>query len=395
MPTFRGWAAAGAAVALGVLWLAFGEDLLLALSVFLLTAVVGGTVYVRVSGPKLTLRRTINPEQLHDGERAIVDLSLESKRKVYRVRVEDRVHGLGSATFVADRVSSGDAMAGRYEVLCRPRGVYKVGPSLVSVTDPLGFAEATASAGIVDRLVVYPKVEDFQGVPTGRGQDQTINTSRASFWHTGGEDFFTLREYQQGDDLRKVHWPSSARRDTLMIKQLEMPWQSRAFIVLDPRIEPHRSAESFEQAVKGAASALRHLFRSGYTPTIWAGNGDGTVVGNAEAYRIAMEELATISPKRSLDLRQLVSRLRRSGMAGGVLVMVTGEADDADLAAVQLLSQDFYRTVVLSVDQGHNSEHIMGFARAGALVVRALPDGEWAESWRNAMEHGWSIASAG
>jgi uncharacterized protein (DUF58 family) len=394
MPTFRGWAATGAAFALFVLWLGFGEDLLLALSIFLLAAVIGGTAYVRLSAPKLNLDRSINPVQLHDGERALVDLSLTSKRKVFRVRVEDRVHGLGSATFVADRVAAGDSMAGRYEVLCRPRGVYRVGPSLVSVADPLGFSEATTTAGTIDRLVVYPKVEELQGVPTGRGQDQTINTSRASLWHTGGEDFFTLREYQQGDDLRKVHWPSSAKRDELMIKQLEMPWQSRAFVVLDPRVEPHRTAQSFEQAVKGAASVLRHLYRSGYTPTIWAGAGNGTIVGNGEAYRVAMEELATVGPKTGADLRGLVSRLRRSGMAGGVLVMVTGDADEADVAAVKLLGQDFYKTVVLSVDQGENGK-VDGFARAGALVVRSTPDGVWSESWRNAMEHGWSTASAG
>ena len=179
-----------------------------------------------------------------------------------------------------------------------------------------------------------------------------------------------------------------------MIKQLEMPWQSRAFVVLDPRVEPHRTAQSFEQAVKGAASVLRHLYRSGYTPTIWAGTGNGTIVGNGEAYRVAMEELATVGPKTGADLRGLVSRLRRSGMAGGVLVMVTGDADEADVAAVKLLGQDFYKTVVLSVDQGENGK-VDGFARAGALVVRSTPDGVWSESWRNAMEHGWSTASAG
>ena len=225
MPTTRGWAAVGAAAALAVLWAGFGEDLLLALAVFLVVAVIGGSLYVRLAGPRLTLRRRVNPEQLHDGERAIVDLSLQSRRKVYRVTVEDRVHGLGSATFVADRVSDGDTMAGRYEVLCRPRGVYRVGPSKVTIGDPLGFTESVSSFGGVDRIVVYPRVEALAGVPTGRGQDQTINTARASFWHTGGEDFFTLREYHQGDDLRKVHWPSSAKRDQLMIKQLEMPWQ--------------------------------------------------------------------------------------------------------------------------------------------------------------------------
>ncbi|GMQ94500.1 MAG: hypothetical protein BMS9Abin12_1993 [Acidimicrobiia bacterium] len=394
MPTTRGWAAIGAAAALMVLWAGFGEDLLLALSVFLLAAVAGGAAYVRLAAPRLILMRSINPEQLHDGDRALVDLSLESRRKVFRVSVEDRVHGLGSATFVADRVAEGDAMIGRYEVLCRPRGVYKVGPSRVGIGDPLGFTEATATFGSVDRLVVYPRIENLTGVPTGRGQDQTISTSRASFWHTGGEEFFTLRDYQQGDDIRKVHWPSTARHDQLMIKQLETPWQSRAFIVLDPRVEPHASAESFEQAVRGAASTLHHLFRAGYTPTIWAGAGNGTAVGSAEAYRIAMEELATIRPARSIDLRSLVARLRRTGMAGGVLVMVTGSPDEADLSTFQLLSQDFYRTVVLSVADEDN-ETVIGFARVGARIVRTTPTGTWAEPWRNAMEHGWSIASVG
>ena len=394
MPTTRGWAAVGAAFALAVLWAAFGEDLLLALAAFLMAGVLGGSLYVRLAAPRLALSRTINPEQLHDGERALVDIGVASRRRVYRVAVEDRVHGLGSARFVADRIADGETMAGRYEVLCRPRGVYRVGPARVSIGDPLGFTESTSLFGSSGRLVVYPRVEDLDGVPTGRGQDQTINTSRAAFWHSGGEDFFTLREYHQGDDLRKVHWPSSARRDELMIKQLEMPWQSRAFIVLDPRVEPHDSSESFEQAVRGAASTLRHLYRSGYTPTLWAGNGNGTVVGNTDAYRKAMEELATISPARSVDLRHLIGRLRRSGMAGGVLVMVTGKADDDDLASFQLLSQDFYRTVVLSVSRG-DDETILGFARLGALVVRTTPEGTWTESWRNAMEHGWSTATAG
>ena len=394
MPTTRGWAAIGAAAALVLLWLVLGEDLLLALGVFLGVAVAGGSMYVRLAAPRLRLTREIQPQQVHDGERAIVDLTLESQRKVYRVSVEDRVHGLGSATFIADRVSDGDTMAGRYEVISRPRGVYTVGPASISIGDPLGFTESTSFFGRASRLVVYPRIENLVGVPTGRGQDQTISTSRASFWHTGGEDFYTLREYQHGDDMRKVHWPSSARRDALMVKQLEMPWQSRAFIVLDPRAEPHGSAESFEQAVRGAASSLHHLFKSGYTPTIWMGSGNGTLVGSAEAYRVAMEELATVRPAKAMDLRYLVAHLRRSGMAGGVLVMVTGAPDDSDLSAFQLLSQDFYRTVALSVSEDDN-DSMVGFARAGALVVRSTPSGEWAESWRNAMEHGWSTASAG
>lgn len=394
MPTSRGWAGIGAGAALALLWIGFGEDLLLALAVFLVTAAVAGTVYVRLSGPRVSLTREINPKQLHDGERALVDLTITSERKVYRVRVEDRVHGLGSATFVADRVGKGDELAGRYEVLCRPRGVYRVGPATVTVTDPLGFAQARSSTGTVDRLVVYPRVEHLTGLPSGGGHDHTVNVSRASLWHSGGEDFYTLREYQQGDDLRKVHWPSSARRDELMIKQLEMPRQSRAFIMLDPRVEPHETADSFEHAVVGAASVLHHLYKHGFTPTMWSGSGNGSAVTNPDTYHVAMEELATVAPQSRLNLRHLISRLRRSGMAGGVLVMVTGRPDEADLAAFHLLSQDFLRTVVLSVKQ-HDNDDIIGLTRAGVLVVRTSLDEDWADPWRNAMEHGWSTASAG
>ena len=150
-------------------------------------------------------------------------------------------------------------------------------------------AESGGTAGRADRLVVYPAVEELAGLPIVRGQDPTVNTSRANFSQTGGEDFFTLREYQQGDDLRKVHWPSSAKRDELMIRQLEMPWQSRALVLLDPRQSAYPDSEAFEHAVRGVASAFRHLFRNGYTPTLWIGNGSGTVVGSSEGHGIAME----------------------------------------------------------------------------------------------------------
>jgi uncharacterized protein (DUF58 family) len=221
-----------------------------------------------------------------------------------------------------------------------------------------------------------------------------VNTAKAAFSHTGGEDFFTLREYEHGDDLRKVHWPSSAKRDALMIKQLEMPWQSRALIALDPRRAGHANPESFEHAVRGAASVLRHFFRSGYTPTLWTGVGNGTVVGSAESYALAMEELASIEPLESTNLGSAVARLRRTGIAGGVLVLVTGPPDDSDLAAFRALGRDFYRTVVMSVAQP-GTEAILQFARGGAVTVRSEPDSHWAPAWKEAIERSWSTAAAG
>ena len=72
MPTLRGWAALGAAFALAVLWIGFGERLLLAVALFLAASVVFGMYYVRNSAPRARLTRRISPVQVHDGDRAIL-----------------------------------------------------------------------------------------------------------------------------------------------------------------------------------------------------------------------------------------------------------------------------------------------------------------------------------
>ncbi len=394
MPTTRGWAALGAGIALVILWVVFGEQLMLATGAFLIFAVLAGIAYVRSTVPKVAVTRRIIPYQVHDGDRAVVELSVTTSRRIAQAVVADEVSGLGTARFVANRIEPQDPTQSHYEVLCRPRGIYAVGPATIRVRDPLALTEAGGTAGKTDRLVVFPAIEDLDGLPTGRGQDPTVNTSRANFAQIGGEDFFTLREYQHGDDLRKVHWPSTAKRNTLMIRQLEMPWQSRALILLDPRRSAYADGEAFEHIVSGVASAFRHLFRNGYTPTLWTGVGSGTIVGNTEGYGVAMEELASVQTSPTIDLLSAVKRLRRSGMAGGVLVLATGRPDDAISGMYRTLGNDFYRTIVMSI-ASDDGEHLLQLARAGATTISSAPSDRWAPEWRRGMEQAWSTATAG
>jgi len=377
-----------------VLWIGFGERLLLALALFLLAAVAFGMFYVRNSAPRAKLTRQITPVQVHDGDRAIVQLSLLSGRPLHSAIVEDVVHSLGTASFVAERVDENDPMTARYEVLCKPRGVYKVGPAIVKVRDPMALAESISAGRRADRLVVFPTVETLTGLPIVRGQDPNVNSAKANFSHSGGDDFFTLREYQRGDDLRRVHWPSSARRDDLMIKQLEMPWQSRALIVLDVRDNAYSTPEAFEHAVRGAASAMRHLYRHGFSPTLWSGGSRGTPVATTQAYTLAMEELATLQPVADMDFGTMVSRLRREGLAGGALVLVTGILDADGVSVFKTLSRDYYKAIVMTVSEREN-ESMSQVQRAGAVAVTSGPASHWAPAWKEAMEKTWSTASAG
>lgn len=381
-------------MALLILWIAFGEDLLLAVAALLAIATGIGVVVTRMRIPRVSVERRVSPVQLHDGDRAVVVLTMRSSQRVSSVELSDTVVGLGSARFVGDLVEPGQPIVARYEVLCRPRGVYKIGPAIVEVRDVLGLAEAGGVTGTVDRLVVYPAVEDLDGLPLVRGQDPNLNTSKANFSHAGGDDFFTMREYQQGDDLRRVHWPTSAKRDQLMIKQLEMPWQSRALVVLDRRAGSYASPDAFEHAVRGTASAVRHLFRTGFSPTLWTGGSKGTPVQTSAGYAIAMEELATVQAEPNLDLRSQVSRMRRSGLAGGALVLITGTVDDQDLAVFRVLGRDYVKTIVMAVAQ-HSNEAILALSRGGAITIMSGAGSQWSPAWREAMERTWSTATAG
>lgn len=393
MPTARGWAALGVATALLVLWVGFGELELMTTAVFLVASVSVGIAFVRLASPRVAISRRIYPAQVHEGDEVVVEVDIIASSRIRNLSLEDTVHGLGVARFAAARTTPGQPLVARYEVLCRSRGVFPVGPAEVSVSDPFSLTERRTATGGVDRLTVYPRVERFAGFPAVRGLDPAVQSTRPTFAPHGGEDFFTLREYQTGDDLRKVHWPSSAKRDALMIKQLEVPWQARALVLLDTRAERYPVDEAFEQAVRGAASAVTHLYQGGFSPELWAAD-RAPGLRSGSRYQQAMDMLATVSTNPNLDLRNTVSRLRRQGVGGGALIVVTGVPDEGVLAAYRVLAKDFTRTVVMAVGD-RTVESATMFQRAGAVTMIVGPEANWAPAWRTAMELSWATASVG
>jgi uncharacterized protein (DUF58 family) len=393
MPTSRGWAAVGVSGALLVLWAAFGEIELLATAVFLLAAVGGGILFVRAVSPRLALTRRIYPSPVHEGDQVAVEVQMLAARAGRHLSLEDTVHGLGAVHFAAAATTPGQRLTAHYEVYCRARGIYQVGPAEVSVGDPFALTERRAAAGAVDRLVVYPQVEPLEGFPPVRGLDPALQSTRPTFVPHGGEDFFTLREYQMGDDLRKIHWPSSAKRDQLMIRQLEVPWQARALVLLDPRAECYGTTEAFEHAVRGAASVVAHLYRRGFSPELWTSERFPGLRSESR-YTRAMEALATVAAIPHFNLPRTVARLRRGGTGGGALILVTGVPDQGALSVFRALARDFARTVVLAVVE-HPGDSLLPLQQAGALTVPAGPGTPWTPAWHTAMELSWSTATAG
>ena len=115
--------------------------------------------------------------------------------------------------------------------------------------------------------MVTPHVMPLPSVRLG-GEWAGSGESTARSVATSGEDDAATRDYRRGDDLRRIHWRSTARRGELMVRREEQPWQSRAVLLLDTRAGIHHGdgpTASLEWAISAAASIGVHLSRSGFT----------------------------------------------------------------------------------------------------------------------------------
>ena len=388
MLTQRGWATAGAGTALALLWFLFGEPELGVAALLLLRR---RRPRLDPPGPPAGDRRQTSPSAVHDGDHASVTLHITNEGVPLRqLTITDEVAGLGTAGFATSLPRRATYKA-TYRVLCRPRGVYRIGPCAHRVrptrpgvrVDP---GQAASTRWSCTRRSRTWSASRCAGPEHGRQARRPRHSQR------GGEDFYTLREYQQGDDLRRIHWPSSARHDRLMIRQLEIPWQARSLVVLDVRAEAYSNPAAFEVAVSGAASVIRHLMHHGFETQVWMGGPTVTVGGGDSGYAVAMERLARVRTQPGVELAAAASRLRYQG-GGGMLVMATGAPDPSLLGLARVLSPE-YPTAALLVAENGSGSSVGDFQRAGVTTV-TFDNGSWARSWNRAMRTTWHAASAG
>ena len=168
--------------------------------------------------------------------------------------------------FVVDQLVGGSRRDVRYELRAPLRGRYDVGPLHVQLVDPFGLCRMTRRFAVSDSLTVVPNVVPLPPVPL-QGDWSGLGESRNRSVASTGEDDVVPRQYRTGDELRRVHWKSTARSGELMVRQEEQPWRTRATVLLDTRAVAHRGdgpASSFEWSVTVAASVSCHLSQRGY-----------------------------------------------------------------------------------------------------------------------------------
>ncbi len=256
--------------------------------------------------------------------------------------------------FVLEGIGHGWHRDVTYQIRSDVRGRFEIGPVTVRVKDPFGLVELGRAFRTTVPLTVTPRTVPLSQIPLG-GAWTGSGDNRPRAFAMGSAEDVTVREYRRGDDLRRVHWRSSARVGELMVRREEQPWESRATLFLDNRVVAHRGqgiASSLEAAVSAAASIAVHLSKRGFTVRLVTATGEDTA--NDWHTRSAdlntgplLEALAVVQPqpRPNLDTGWLTE-----GAGDGLLVAVLGHVDQRDVPVLRRMHAHSGSSLAVAVD---------------------------------------------
>ncbi|MGR6320815.1 DUF58 domain-containing protein [Micromonospora soli] len=375
--TARGVGLLAAAVALLGVGFRFAYPELTVLGVAAAVA-VGYALVTAAWRPRLTVERVADPDRVARGEPAAMTLTVRNggRLRAASLVAEDRCGGRLVPVPLL-RLRPGRHTEVRYEVPTHRRGVVPVGPLRVTRRDPLGLVTLARSYGGRVPVWVHPRIHPLTAVPTGAGRSLDGRTDSVPH---GSITFDSLREYVVGDELRRVHWRTSARVGELMVRENVDTSLPRMVVVLDNRAGAHPErvdglAESFESACEAAASVVAAAVREDLPVSLLlVAPPEGDPAGaSGPMDRLAAVDLADGGAD---VLPTAMSRLRQE-RSGDTLVFLTGPGARGELGHVGAL-RGAYPSVVVGV---FGAAEPMPVGAAGLVVVDAADGAGFAAEW--------------
>lgn len=300
-----------------------------------LALVAGGVAYVRLAAVGVEADRTLRPPRRHAGAAGDVEVTVRNTkgRPSPTLVVEDPFHsGLRRARFQVTPLPPGQALTAAYELPGQERGRYHLGPLEVRLEDPFGLASRVVTTAPSTSLVVYPRIDPLD--TRWPDPDWGGRSGPRPVAQPADGDLYALREYHMGDDLRRVHWRSTAKQDEVMIRHDDAPLRHATTVVLDLREEVHTSA-TLEEAVSAAASVVHAAWRRGRPVRLVttdgsdsAAAGGGPADADALLERLACARTHPVGAPMALDL----ALADGDGWRASILVVITtGAAYDGEL----------------------------------------------------------------
>jgi len=347
-----------------VAW-AFGSRALYPVSVGLIVAVALAVGWVRLSARRPNVRRRGPAHDVFEGDDVRMELDVEATSPIpppTLVAIE-RAAKLGERVVELERGGRG-----RYELQAVPRGRYRFEPVRIRIEDPFGLARAELAVGEDQALVVYPRLVELERL-FSEGGSHAQDGRRLLLRRPTGFELHSVREYQQGESLRNVHWRSTARRGALMVKELQDAPRDEVCVLLDGR------PERFDVAVRAAGSIMKaHVRRA--RRCVLVVNSATREVQAATDWRRTLEVLAAAEPTATTPAFALLEGGGSPAARALELVVVTSRLDDA--LTDRLVQRALSRRGVSLVYLGAHDVRLLRLQSAGIAVAMIGPSDDLA-----------------
>ncbi|MHB1595884.1 MAG: DUF58 domain-containing protein [Streptosporangiaceae bacterium] len=324
--TVRGTSFLAAGVVAVLVGMFLGSSPLISVGALLLCLPVFSVITARRARYQLRCERTIVPPRVAPGQPATITLRLQNVSRIASglLLAEDTVpFSLGARPrYVLNAIERGGTREVSYQLRSDLRGKFTVGPVRIRIADVFGLVELAANFAATSTLTVTPKVVPLISSPT-TGSWSSDGEGRTRMTAAAGDDDVIPRPYRVGDELRRVHWKSTARYGELMVRREEQRWQDRAVLILDTRADAHAGTgpnSSFEFAVGAAASVGVHLARAGLGGQLFTDG--GPVAGSAMFEDVLLDALSVVQPSRNRDFARTLAPL--TTIEGGMVVLIAG-----------------------------------------------------------------------
>jgi uncharacterized protein (DUF58 family) len=305
----------------------FGSRSLYPIATGLALAAIGARIWVEIMRQPVTLQRHLGTREYVEGDDVTIGLEATTLRNPgpRTLEVYEQISKLGERRVELNR--RGRSLLVRYILPRVPRGRYRFDAVRAVFEDPFGLARAEQVLGAESTLLVYPQLVELERLFSELGVTQA--GGRMLLRRTAGFDLHSVREYQEGESLRKVHWRTTARRGELMVKELEDMPHDEVAVLLDG---DSRSVvgESFDVQVRAAGSILRASAFRGRRAllTITSSPPETCQVSSIDGeWRAALELLAATEPTGSEPVARFLERDGSPATHATELVVVTASLE--------------------------------------------------------------------
>jgi uncharacterized protein (DUF58 family) len=333
---------------------------------------------VRLAARPPFVRRHGASGDVVEGDDVRIDLEVEAVGALAppTLVAHERPGALGERRVELHRVGR-RRFAGRYELRAVPRGRYAFDEVRLTVEDPFALARAELVQGEPQALVVYPRLVELDRL-FSEGGAYAQDGRRLLLRRPTGYELHSVREYVEGESLRKVHWRSTAHRGRLMVKELEDAPRDEVAVLLDGDATAIAD-EGFEVAVRAAGSILRAHLRRGRRCALVVNSAarESQAIASESDWRRSLEVLAAAQS----DARTPAVALLQAD--GGIaarsleLVVVTARVDVplADRLVQRALSRRGAALVYVQT-LTEPEPQLLRLQAAGIPVAVVRPDGD-------------------